>query len=253
MENARFKVDVTLDARALHEVYLAHFKMVVAAGVASVMSGYNSVNGDYCGENEVLLTKILKQQWGFEGFVITDFIFGMRDARKAALAGQDVEMPFSMRFHHELKDLVQRGAVPEARIEDATLRVLRQQMRFAQGRDPAQYTPDVIGCAAHRQLAREAAEKSIVLLKNEDRALPLTGVRKLAVIGRLASIPNTGDGGSSNTQPAYVVTPLDGLRAALGDNSIVFDDGSDLARAAQTAQAADAAVLVVGYTHEDEG
>jgi beta-glucosidase len=253
MENARFKVDVTIDARALHEVYLAHFKMVVDAGVASVMSGYNSVNGDYCGENAVLLQKILKDQWGFTGFVITDFIFGLRDARKSVLAGQDVEMPFSMHFHQELKDLVQRGVVPETRIDDAVLRILRQEVRFAQGRNAADYTAEVIGCAAHRQLAREAAQKSIVLLKNEDNALPLVHIRKLAVIGRLASQPNTGDGGSSNTQPAYVVTPLEGLRAALGEDAVLFNDGKDPAQAAQAARTADAAIVIVGYTHEDEG
>lgn len=253
MENARFKVDVTIDARALHEVYLAHFKMVVDAGVASVMSAYNSMNGEWCGQNRPLLSGILKEQWGFQGYVMTDFIFGMRDARKTALSGQDIEMPFSMRFHRELKGLVQRGEVPLGRIDDAALRVLRQQVRFAQGRDPAQYTREVVGCAAHRQLAREAAQKSIVLLKNDGAALPLAGVKKLAVIGRLASLPNTGDRGSSNTQPDYVVTPLEGLRAALGDGALVRDDGNDPDHAAQIARAADSAVVVVGYTHDDEG
>ncbi len=253
MENARFKVDVTIDDRALHEIYLAHFKMVVDAGVASVMSAYNSMNGEWCGQNRPLLTGILKEQWAFPGFVMTDFIFGLRDARTAVLAGQDLEMPFSMRFHRELKDLVQRGEVPRSRIDDAAFRILRQQVRFGQGSNPAAYDRDVVGSAAHRQLAREAAQKSIVLLKNKDAALPLTGVRRLAVVGRLAAIPNTGDGGSSNTQPPYVITPLAGLRAALGDDAVTFDDGSDPARAAQAATNADAALVVIGYTHEDEG
>ena len=253
MENARFKIDATIDARALHEVYLAHFKAVVDAGVASVMSAYNSVNGESCGQNQPLLTTILKEQWQFRGFVITDFIFGLRDARKAVLAGQDIEMPFAMRFHRELMTLVQRGEVPIARIDDAALRILRQQVRFAQGRDPSTYTHEVVGCAEHRQLAREAAQKSIVLLKNDDAVLPLTGLRRIALVGRLAAVPNTGDGGSSNTQPAYVVTPLEGLRAALGNDAVAFDDGSDPARAAQTAKDAEAAIVVVGYTHEDEG
>lgn len=253
MENARFKVDVTIGARALHEIYLAHFKQVVEAGVASVMSAYNSVNGEWAGQNRPLLTGILKEQWGFQGFVMTDFIFGLRDARTAALAGQDIEMPFSMRFHRELKALVQRGEVPLSRIDDAAFRVLRQQVRFAQGRDPSAYPRAIVGCAEHRQLACEAAQKSIVLLKNDGAVLPLAKVPRLALIGRLAANANTGDGGSSNTQPAHVVTPLEGLQAALGANAVVFDDGSDPARAAATAKSADAAVLVVGYTHEDEG
>ena len=119
MENARFKVDVTIDARALHEVYLPHFKRTVEAGVASIMSAYNSVNGEWCGQNAALLTDILKREWSFEGFVMTDFIFGMRDAKKAALAGQDLEMPFQLHFQRDLKGLVERGEVPVERVDDA--------------------------------------------------------------------------------------------------------------------------------------
>jgi len=254
MENARFTVDVTIDSRALHEVYLPHFKRAVDAGVASIMSAYNSVNGEWCGQNMLLLTTILKEQWGFAGFVLTDFIFGMRDAKTAALAGQDLEMPFQNLYHRFLKELVEHGEVPMERIDDAVLRLLREQVRFAQGRNPSDYTSDVVGCEAHRQLARETAQKSIVLLKNEGNLLPLTNVQRVAVIGKLADTPNTGDRGSSNTYPAYVITPLQGLRDALGDGvAIVYDDGSDPARAAAAAQNMDAVVCVVGYTHLDEG
>ncbi|MBE0698462.1 MAG: glycoside hydrolase family 3 C-terminal domain-containing protein, partial [Anaerolineaceae bacterium] len=254
MENARFSVDVTIAPRPLHEIYLRHFKKAVDSGVASIMSAYNSVNGEWCGQNYDLLTNILKQQWGFEGFVMTDFIFGMRDSRKAALAGQDVEMPFAMHFNRDLKQLVETGVVPVERVDDAALRVLRQQVRFAQGRDPQAYPLAVAGCAEHRAVAREAAEKSIVLLKNDGNLLPLRGVKKLAVIGRLASTPNIGDGGSSNTRPAYVVTPLEGLRDALaGEAEIHFDDGSDPQSAAKASVDADAVVIVVGYTDRDEG
>src|SRR3954452_1306148 len=171
MENARFTVDVSIDPRSLHEVYLPHFKRVVQEGVASVMSAYNSVNGEWAGQNRALLTDILKEQWGFDGFVMTDFIWGMRDARTAALAGQDVEMPFRNHFDRHLRALVEAGEVPESRVDDAALRVLRQ---------------------------------------NERGALPLAGVERIAVIGRLAAVPNTGDGGSSNTRPPFVITPLEG-------------------------------------------
>lgn len=254
MENARFRLDVVLDDRALHEIYLPHFKEVVDAGVASVMSAYNSVNGEWAGQNRTLLTTILKEEWGFAGFVITDFIFGMRDVLKTALSGQDIEMPFSMHLHRGLKVLVEGGQVPLARIDDAALRILRQQVRFAAGRDPKHYTRAIVGCAEHRALAREAAQKSIVLLRNEGGILPLNPtVAKVALIGRLAAVPNTGDGGSSNTKPDHVVTPLEGLQAALGRGKVVHDDGSDPARAAQAAAAAEVAVVVAGYTHEDEG
>lgn len=254
MENARFIIDITVDPRALHEVYLPHFKRAVDAGVASVMSAYNSVNGEWCGQNKSLLTDILKAEWGFAGFVLTDFVWGMRDAKTAVFAGQDLEMPFKNMYGRFLPGLVESGEVPLERIDDATLRLLRQQVLFAQGRNPGDYTADVVGSAKHRQLARESAQKSIVLLKNEGNLLPLANVRRLAVIGKLADTPNTGDRGSSNTNPAYVITPLQGLREALGDGvEIIYDDGSDPASAADAVRDADAVVCVVGYTYLDEG
>jgi beta-glucosidase len=251
MENARFKVDVRISPRALHEIYLPHFKRVVEEGVAAVMSAYNSVNGEWCGQNKVLLTDILKKRWRFEGFVLTDFFLGMRDAKKAALAGQNLEMPFQMHYHQHLKHLVENGDVPLELIDDAVLRLLRQQLRLIRSAD---YAAAQVGSESHRALAREAAEKSIVLLQNKGDLLPLRDLKKIAVIGRLADTPNTGDGGSSNTRPAYVVTPLAGIQAALeGQAEVLYDNGHDLEQAQATAQAADAVVLAVGYTHVDEG
>jgi beta-glucosidase len=251
MENARFTVDVTISPRALHEIYLSHFKRVVDEGVAAVMSAYNSVNGEWCGQNRVLLTDILKKRWGFAGYVLTDFIWGMRDAEKAALAGQDLEMPFQMHYHQHLKRLVENGEIPLERIDDAVSRLLRQQLRLVR---PGDYDAGQVGCESHRALAREAAEKSIVLLQNTGDLLPLQDLKRIAVIGRLADTPNTGDDGSSDTRPAYVVTPLEGIQAALdGRAEVLHDDGNDLERAAATAQAVDAVVLVVGYDHKDEG
>lgn len=247
MENARFRVDVTVSARALHEIYLPHFRRCVDAGVACIMSAYNSVNGDYCGENEALLTGILKKRWGFRGYVITDFIFGLRDGAKAVQAGQDVEMPFRNQVANNLERWVREGKVPIERVDDAVLRILTTQLEFA-----ARPVP-VIDKKVHAALAREAVAKSIVLLKN-DGLLPLENVKRLAVIGKLAAVANTGDGGSSNTSPDYVVTPLDGLRAALADQcEILFDDGSDATKAAALAASCDAAIVVAGYTHADEG
>jgi beta-glucosidase len=190
-------------------------------------------------------------RWGFEGYVLTDFMFGMRDAEKAALAGQDLEMPFQMHYHKDLKRLVENERVPLERVDDAVLRLLKQQLRLVR---PGPYGSAQVGSESHRALARETAAKSIVLLKNDKDLLPLQDVKKIAVIGRLADTPNTGDGGSSNTRPAYVVTPFQGIQAALqGKAEVLYDDGSDLGRAKTTVQAADVVVLVVGYTHADEG
>jgi len=247
MENARFRVDVKVSARALHEIYLLHFRRCVDAGVACIMSAYNSVNGEYCGENEALLTGILKKRWGFHGYVITDFIFGLRDGAKALRAGQDVEMPFRNQIANNLKRWVREGKVSIERVDDAVLRILTTQLEFTARPESA------IDKKVHAALAREAAAKSIVLLKN-DGLLPLVNLKRLAVIGRLAAVANTGDGGSSNTSPDYVVTPLEGLRAALADRcEVLFDDGSDATKAAALAAGCDAAIVVAGYTHADEG
>ncbi len=95
MENARFKVDVMADDATLHEVYLAHFRRVVDEGVDGIMTAYNSVNGEWAGENERLLEGVLRGEWGFEGVTVSDFIWGLRDAAKSLRAGLDVEEPFA--------------------------------------------------------------------------------------------------------------------------------------------------------------
>ena len=253
MENARFAIDVQASPRVLHEVYLPHFKRVVEAGVACVMSAYNSVNGQWAGHSDELLTDILKTRWGFDGFVVTDWIFGMRDSRLAILGGQDLEMPFRMHHHRDLQRLVDAGEVPVTRIDDANLRMLRMQLRFAQSQtvDSKSVDSSVMGSQAHRQLALEAAQKSIVLLKNSGDLLPLPSDTRLAVIGGLAAIANTGDGGSSNTVSEHIVTPLEGVRA--GFAQITYDDGQDLERAKELARSSESVLLVVGYTKADEG
>ena len=255
MENARFKVDVTADERALHEVYLPHFKRVVDAGVASVMSAYNSLNGNWCGENHTLLTEILRDEWGFEGFVISDFQMGLRDAVLSVSAGLDIEMPYLQQRHQHLPKAVADGRLPVAEIDRSVERTVATQLRFAAVLATPKPDKAILACAEHQALAREAAQKSIVLLRNENDLLPLNpeALRRVAVIGALASTPNIGDGGSSNVHPPHVITPLDGLRAALPKAEVMFDDGSDLASSSAAAAEADVAIVVVGYTHRDEG
>ena len=251
MENARFSVDVTIAPRPLHEIYLPHFKQVVDAGVASVMSAYNSVNGEWCGQNRTLLTEILKQRWGFSGFVLTDFVMGVRDTAKGILAGQDLEMPLQMHFAQDLARCVASGEVPIARIDDAARRILTQQRKLGA---PREVPHAVLGCAEHRALAREAARKAIVLLQNERGVLPLAGTERIALIGRLAATPNLGDRGSSDGRPSHVVTPLEGLRAAVAAGGEVHHEaGESLDAARALAARSDVAVVVAGYTYRDEG
>ncbi len=248
MENARFSIDIKASPRVLHEVYLAHFKRTIDAGVACVMSAYNSVNGQWAGHSSELLTDILKTRWKFHGFVVTDWIFGMRDAKQAALGGQDLEMPFRIHFDQNLLKLVKNHEVPISRIDDAVLRMLRMQLQHKKN---ITVRKSFLANTDHTALAREAAEKSIVLLKNTHQLLPLATSTKLAVIGRLANEINTGDGGSSNTKSKYVITPLEGIAAAFAN--VEYDDGSSFESAQSIAKKADTVILVVGYTKADEG
>ena len=254
MENTRFTVDVRLDERTLHEVYLPHFKMVIDAGVGSVMSAYNKVSGEYCGHSAHLLTDILRGEWGFAGFVHSDWIKGVYEVRGAA-AGLDVENPEPLVFGDKLVAAVEQGEIAEAVINTAGTRILTTLYRFAAADDPLpDYPESLVACATHRALALEAAEKSAVLLAN-DGVLPFdpAKVRKLAVLGRLAGIENTGDNGSSRVRPAEVVTALDGLRERLGAESVLHATEADLAAAQSAAAAADAVVVVVGLTAKEEG
>jgi beta-glucosidase len=254
MENMRFTVDVKISERALHEVYLPHFKFALDAGVATVMSSYNKMNGEYCGQNRTLLTNILRNEWGFDGFVHSDWVKGVYSPYAAA-AGLDVENPEPLVFGKKLVAAVEAGHIEPQVIDDACRRILSVTYRFAAAEDPlSDYSPELVACTEHVAVALEAAEKSAVLLTN-DGTLPLdrSKIEKLAVLGRLAVKENTGDNGSSRVRPPHVVTPLDGLRRALGEDRIVTGDEDDLEAAQRAATLADAVVVVVGNTAQDEG
>jgi beta-glucosidase len=260
IDSSRFLVDVRASPRVLHELYLPHFRACVEAGAGSVMSAYNRVNGSWCGEHPELLTAILKQRWGFGGFVVTDFIFGLRDGVAGLRAGQDLEMPFRMIFQGCLAEALAAGQLSQARIDDAVLRLLRAQLRLPAGSPADAYPVALRRCPEHLALAREAARQAIVLLRNQPLAsgqplLPLGELNSLAVIGALAAKANLGDRGSSDTRPpaGAVVTPLEGLRAALPELAIRHADGRDIQAAAALAAGSDAAVLVVGLDWRLEG
>ncbi len=252
MENARFTVDITIDERSLHEVYLPHFKRVADAGVASVMSAYNSVNGEWCGENSVLLTDILRDEWQWKGFVTSDFVFGLRDAVKSVKAGLNIEMPFRQQRELALSAAVADGsldmAVVDLRVQETLASFLRFRHVFVEAPSSAS-AARVLASAEHIALAHEAAIASMVLVRNK-ALLPVSpaSVKKVAVLGRLAAVANLGDGGSSNVFPPYVITPLDGIRAAFSESAVVHADSD-----ASIAGDADFVVVVVGYTKHEEG
>ena len=263
MENMRFKVNVTVRERPLHEVYLRHFKRCIDEGAAAVMSAYNKVNGEHCGHSAPLLREILRKKWRFKGIVVSDFILGIRKAKDAALGGVDIEMPWRMHYRKKLERLVRRGKVFESVIDEAVMNILRTKIRFSKVGEPGRYGREAVLCREHIELARRAAAESMVLLKND--ASPDTGrallpldasrVKRIAVIGKLADYPNLGDFGSSRVYPPYTVTPLQGIRAAAEKRNIevIYHNGKNVQSAAGAAARADIAIVVAGYTKKDEG
>lgn len=256
IDSSRFLVDVRAEPRVLHELYLPQFRACLGAGAGSVMSAYNRLNGDWCSQSHDLLTAILNDRWGFQGLVVSDFIFGVRDGVAALAAGLHLEMPFPMILLGSLPQALAEGRLAMAQIDDAVLRLLRLQLRIPAGA----YPPSWRRCPEHRALAREAARQAIVLLRNEpvgegQPLLPLRDLRSLALIGGLADRPNLGDRGSSDTRPpaGAVVTPLQGLRQARPDLPINFNAGQDPEAAAALAARCDAAVLVLGLDWRLEG
>ncbi len=259
MENARFTVDVTVDEATLHDVYLPHFKRVIDEGVAAVMAAYNSVNGEWCGQNPYLLSTVLREVWCWDGMTGTDFIWGLRDGGQALNAGMDLEEPFRQQRAQHLRSQLDSGETSWAMVERAGLRLIESQLRSYAGRvEPDPPVALVAGDEA-RTLARTVAARSIVLLKNDlvggRPLLPLdpARVRSLAVIGRLAAAPNLGDHGSSDVRPPSCVTPLEGIRAAFPDAALTVAAADDEGAAAAAAAGADAAIVVAGYDARDEG
>jgi len=263
IENSRFVVDVEVDERTLREVYLPHFKKVVQEGnVASLMSAYNKVQGEYAGNNKYLLTDILRDEWGFEGFVSSDWFFGTHDAIASIQAGLNVEMPYQKVFQNDIIEKgLKDGEITEAQIDKLVFDILKTQLKFGLAQDPMAYPDSIIATADSIELTRIAAEKSMVLLKNSkvnnDHVLPFSKSENqtVAVIGRLADMENLGDTGSSKTTEPYVVTPFEGIRdynKKLG-NKVILDDASNLAASQKIAQESDQVIVVVGYTHVEEG
>ena len=259
LDNSRLFVDVQVDERTLREVYLPHFKKTVQKGKpASIMSAYNKVNGEYSANNKYLLTDILRDEWGFTGFVTSDWVYGTRDGIGSIKAGLNAEMPFQNHYSDEnIKEGIEAGEITEEDIDRLVLESLSTRLKYAMADDPMEYSKELIASKEHTDLAREAAEKSMVLVKNEN-VLPFEKEgqdKTILVLGRLADMENTGDHASSDATPSYVVTPYQGIvnyQKETG-NQVELYSGEDLKIAREKASKADQVILVVGYTFEDEG
>ncbi len=229
----RTEVDVKVDERTMREIYLPSFEAAVKeAKVFTVMSAYNKVNGWWCSENDMLLKKILKDDWEFSGIVISDWV-STHNTANAANNGLDMEMPNAEIWTHEkLKAAIKAGEVSEETINEKVRRILR--VKFEAGlfdQDLFDAAPDtsIFHSDQHKQLALEIALKSMVLLKNDKNILPLdiNKVKKIAVIGPLAKNAPTGGGGSSHITPFYKVNPFDDIKSYIGNKAeLLYAPGS---------------------------
>ena len=253
LEMTRFEASANMDDRTLHEVYLPHFKRcVVEGGAASIMSAYNRVNGVYCGEHQQLLTHILRNLWKFKGFVESDWILGTRSTSKAIKAGLDIEMPAPFRFTDEkLIVALDSGELEPSDLDARVKAVLFPKFAWSLNTQ-SEIAESTVECENHISLAREAAEKSLVLLKNVKKILPLEDRpgATYAIVGDLAKIENLGDKGSSFVRSSLVTTPFDGLV-----NRIKYAQWKYFASADDfdSLHAFDTVVVIVGLTFREEG
>lgn len=293
-EFERRRIDEQIDARTLHEIYLPAFKAAVEEGGAwAVMSAYNKVNGENCSQNAPLLNDILRKEFGFKGFVVSDWRSTYGTAAPL-IAGLDLEMPGgkeaaaalaasvaqlpgvsgSWMTTENVLAAVKAGRLSESVLDENVSHLLR--IIFLSGLfDHPHVATGVIDTSEQRAIALEGATKSIVLLKNEGGLLPFdtAKVHSIAVIGPSAAVARTGGGGSSMVRPKYAISPLDGIRERAGSNiqvtsslgvSMEGDDpaqdtpaarASAIKAAADAAAHADVAVVVVGRSSriESEG
>jgi beta-glucosidase len=291
-EFERHRIDAKIDERTLHEIYLPAFKAAVQqADVWTVMSAYNKVNGVHCAENAYLLTDVLKKEFGFKGLVISDW-GSTYSTTPTVNAGMDLEMPGGPPMKawlgrpatqaagnddgwlvpEKILQEVKAGRITQATVDDNVGRILR--VIFLSGLFEFPHTAlGEVDTQEQQALAREAATKGIVLLKNAGELLPLdpAKVKSIAVIGPNALLARTGGGGSSLVKPKYAVTPLEGIQKRAGSEIKVTSalgvgmDGEDPAQdtpearersmqeAVGIASKADVAVVVVGRYFKNEG
>ncbi|HEV8407957.1 MAG TPA: glycoside hydrolase family 3 C-terminal domain-containing protein, partial [Sphingomicrobium sp.] len=266
-ETLRTSLDVTISAEAMRESDLLAFELAMEKGKpGSVMCSYNLINGRWGCENDYLLNKVLKHDWGFKGFVMSDW-GAVHSTVDAANDGLDEFTGFCCTTdtpwfaQRELKAALASGAIPERRIDDMAERILWALFAKSAVDDPVKPTP--VDYAANAAVSQKAAEESLVLLKDEGGLLPLRRIRSLAVIGGNADRGVLAGGGSSDVTPiggaiminnrTYLPSPpLDALKHELPRARIAFDPGSDSASAAALAAKSDAAIVFVTQ-YDSEG
>ncbi|BDA64553.1 glycoside hydrolase family 3 N-terminal domain-containing protein [Actinomyces capricornis] len=243
-ETDRMRVDVRVSQRALREIYLPAFEHIVRTVQPwSLMCSYNRINGTYASQDPWLLSTVLRQEWGFEGLVVSDW--GAVNERVPGLAaGLDLEMPASGGLTDaQIVEAVRQGRLAEEALDTAVERIITLILRTAPALEAARVTADGYDAQAHHALARRVAAEGTVLLKNEPvgpdaaPALPLeagsfSAQRPLALIGEFARTPRYQGAGSSTINPTRLDTALEAFTQALGEEAVAFTPGYHLAEAA---------------------
>lgn len=255
-ETNRMGVNVRVDERALREIYLPAFEQVVRkAKPWTVMCAYNSLNGDFCSENHWLLTKILREEWGYEGVLLTDW-GACHDRVKGLLAGQDLTMPsYDNRRARQIVRAVKEGRVPKQVLDKTVDRLLELMLKCKQSLRPNTH----FSWQAHHAKLRELAGQCIVLLKNENALLPLKTTDKIALIGEMAKAPRFQGDGSARVAPKLLDNAYDTMLQAgipfvyeQGYRLNGAEDHALIESACRTAAQVDKAVLFLGLTDEAE-
>ena len=222
-EEKRMVIDAIIDERSFREIYLTGFEIAIKKSKPwTVMCAYNRLNGVYCSENEYLLTDILRDEWGYEGFVVSDW-GAVNDRVEGLKAGLELEMPSSGgRGDKKIVEAVKNGELSEEVLDKAVERLLNIIfMAVDNSKENAKYDKE-----EHHRLAREVARECMVLLKNNNNVLPLKKEGTLAVIGAFAKKPRFQGGGSSHINPTKVDSALEEIKKLAGDSmEIIYADG----------------------------
>jgi beta-glucosidase len=256
-EYERFRTNVEVDEGVLREMYLLPFEMLVKdAQIAAIMSAYNRVRGVYATENRYLLTTVLRDEWGFEGYVQSDF-WSCRSAAPSLNAGMDHEMPDAKWLNEaHVKAALQDTSLEIQTVDRALVRRFTQMFRFGQFERP--YAPGEIDAAGHGAISRRIGQQLAVLLKNERGLLPLDAATagRVLIVGQSEYVDDAcqGGGGSSKVDPLYTVPPVDGMRdvlAAMGSDATVSkvtvaDDLWNLDEAIAAVGEADTVIIMAG-------
>ncbi len=230
-EFERHRGSSEVDERTLREIHLAQFEAIVKeANPWTVMCAYNRINGVYASQHHHLLKEILKGEWGYEGVVVSDW-GANHTIFESVAGGLDLEMPGPAKYYGRLLvEAVLNWQIEESAVDDAARRVLRMIVKSGKMDDPAAIPAGSVNTPEHQALARELAEEAITLLKNEGGILPLNKrrLKSVAVLGPNAAEPWISGGGSSFVTPPYGVSPLDGLKARLGERvQVRYEPGCD--------------------------